>query len=54
MITKEQQDRLTKPCPHCEIGKLRVVAEEDDEYETVLWCNNCLVAIDESGGYLVP
>ena len=56
-LTKIQQEALKKPCPHCEIGKLREVESydgepnEDGDIENVLWCNNCDLSMDGSGGY---
>ncbi len=50
-MTKIQKDMLKKPCPACKRGTLRVVAEEDDDQETVLWCNCCDISVDTSGGY---
>tara|TARA_Y100000310_G_C19957995_1_gene479912 strand:+ start:22 stop:198 length:177 start_codon:yes stop_codon:yes gene_type:complete len=46
-----QKEMIKKPCPHCEEGKLRAVAEEDEEQETCLWCDTCDCSVDTCGGY---
>lgn len=42
---------VQKPCPGCG-GKLYFVAREDEDSETCLWCEDCTISIDSSGGYL--
>ena len=39
--------KLPKCCPECG-GKLR---EVDGDNETLLWCEDCDVSMDSSGGY---
>ena len=51
MRTQIQKEMLKEPCPHCKTGKLRVVAEEDDDQETCLWCDSCLCSVVTDGGY---
>jgi hypothetical protein len=51
--TKIQREALKKPCPHCEVGKLRIVNETDGEIESevYLWCDSCELSMDSDGGY---
>ena len=55
MLTDIQKKYLSKPCPHCETGKLREVDGNTDEetgtQENYLWCNNCDLSMDGSGVY---
>lgn len=51
-LTKIQKEALKHPCPNCETGQLHEVESNDSEgNENVLWCNNCDLAMDGSGGY---
>jgi len=52
MITKVQKEMLKEKCPACKFGKLRVVAKEDEDQETCLWCDWCDCSVDTSGGYI--
>lgn len=52
MLTKTQEEAIQKPCPHCEIGKLRAVDSVEEEGDEVyLWCDSCLLSMDGDGGY---
>ena len=48
----EQRRALENPCPNCEIGKLRKVSGTEDDKENYLWCDNCDLSMDSSGGYI--
>ena len=54
-LTEIQKEELKKPCPNCKKGRLRPVQgvenEEGEITENYLWCNNCDLSIDGSGGY---
>lgn len=50
-LSKYQIEAIKKPCPHCEIGKLYEVEDTEREQESYLWCDNCLLSMDSSGGY---
>ena len=55
-LTPTQEEALKKPCPHCEIGELHEVEGNDEDEitgitENYLWCNNCDLSMDGSGGY---
>jgi hypothetical protein len=56
MLSNIQKEALKKPCPHCEKGQLHEVETNDSEKEysqyNVLWCNNCDLSMDDSGGYI--
>ena len=49
-LSKIQKETLKKGCPECKSKKLHGVTdpESDEEY---LWCDNCDVSMDSSGGY---
>ncbi len=56
MLTDIQKEAIKKPCPHCEVGKLREVEGNDTDEETgikenYLWCDSCDLSMDGSGGY---
>lgn len=48
-LSKIQKEALKKPCPNCENGKLHEVDGESEQY---LWCNNCDLSMDSSGGFI--
>ena len=53
MITEKQKEALKHNCPHCETGRLHEVENVDnnESLENNLWCNNCDLSMDGSGGY---
>jgi len=54
MISEIQKEAKKLPCPHCGEGELHEVDAIDSEIEgeIMLWCNNCLLSMDSSGGYV--
>jgi hypothetical protein len=51
-LSNLQKEAIKKPCPHCETGELHSVESGADEpNEMYLWCNNCDLSMDSSGGY---
>ena len=52
-ITKIQKEMLNKKCPACREGQLRIVAREDEDHETCLWCDTCDCSIDSNGGCIL-
>ena len=50
LLSKTQKIYLFKKCPHCKNGYLHAV-EGTSETEDYLWCNNCDLSMDSSGGY---
>jgi len=51
-LSKAQLKAIKKICPHCEDGRLHAVDSPDSENQIVLWCNNCDLSMDSSGGYI--
>lgn len=47
-----QKKAIKEKCPHCEQGELHEVPNPDDT-EMYLWCNNCDLSMDSSGGYTI-
>ena len=48
-ISEIQQKYIRKGCPECN-SKMHEVPNNDNT-EIYLWCDNCLVSVDSSGGY---
>lgn len=54
-LSEIQLEALKKICPSCEVGRLYPVDNTDkEEVENFdyLWCTNCDMVMDESGGYI--
>ena len=49
-LTSIQKKALFKKCPNCNHGYLHVAPSMDSD-EDYLWCNNCDLSMDSSGGY---
>ena len=50
-LSREQKRAIFHTCPNCELGHLHAVGDNDDS-ERYLWCNNCDLSMDSSGGYI--